>query len=270
MAEKTKKDMAKEKKGVKKKTEKKSIAKKEKVEKEKVCEVFDVEKNGKIEEIKSCGVEEEAKPSEVQMKREIKIFKTVIIVMMAFVLFFLGVLWLINYFNHFSVGGVIFEIDKTDMVGKTLYKTTLPVHYQDSVTGKVVSAEYRFYFRNDPRTLDKIPMEGNITVMPNMVVNMTRDFNCNGDGMIAVANLLNLYKVIGVDVIKDDKATCDKNGQYTFLRITDGKDENYTGIIEYGLSGGCYNLYVNNCEILPVTEKFMLETLMQVNKQLNE
>lgn len=250
-----------------KKRESKPVNKKEPIKKEEVCEIFDVEKNGEEKTIKSCGIENEKISSPEQMKKETKIFKIIIITLMGFVLLFLGVLWLISYLNHFSVGGVIFEIDKTDMVGKTIYKTSLPVTYQDGTTGKIISADYNFYFRTDPRKLSEIPFEGDMILRENMVLNMTEDFNCNGNGIIALANVLNLYKVIGTKVIKDENATCDEiYGRYMFLSIKEG---NETSIMDYGLKGTCYNIYVKGCDILPATEKFMLETLIKVNKAIN-
>jgi hypothetical protein len=248
-----------------KKKESKSSTKKEKVVKKEVCEIFDVEKNGEEETIKSCGVEEEKAPSEVQIKKESKIFKVIIITMIGFVLMFLGVLLLMSYLNQFSVGGVIFNIDKTAMTGKTLYRTSVPVAYKDSTTGRAISADYNFYFRTDPRILEKIPSSQDIQFRTNMVINMTEEFNCNGYGIIAVANLLNLYKVLGVNVIKDENATCDATGKYTYLNI---KGANETSLISSGDT--CYTINVKGCEILPATEKFMLETLIQADKKINQ
>lgn len=250
-----------------KKAEKKESKREEPV-KEKVCEIFDVEKNGEEKTIKSCGIEEEKAPSGIQIKKENKIFKIIVIVMIGFVLMFLAVIWLVNYFNHITVGGVIFEIDKTTMTGKTIYRTSIPVSYKDSITGQTVAADYNFYFRTDPRVLEKIPFEGGISLKKNMVINMTKDFNCKGYGMIAIANLLNLYRLVGTSVIRDENATCDDlYGKYMFLNIEEGEG---TYILEHGFNGGCYRMKIKDCEILEGTEKFMLETLIEVNKKLNQ
>jgi hypothetical protein len=93
---------------------------------------------------------------------------------------------------------------------------------------------------------------------------MTNSFNCDGDGVIGIANVLNLYKIIGTQVIKDENASCDDLlGRYMFLNIKEG---NETKINDYGLKGACYNIEVKGCDILPATERFMLETLIKVNK----
>ncbi len=141
--------MPKKKKDVKERAE----PKKEKAIKEEVCEIFDVEKDGKEKTIKSCGIEETKAPTETQIKKEYKTFKVIIITILGFILMFVAVLWLVNYFNHINVGGVIFELDKTAMTGRILYRTSLPVYGQSPVTGKVVTSEYNFWLRNNPQEL---------------------------------------------------------------------------------------------------------------------
>ena len=99
--------------------------------------------------------------------------------------------------------------------------------------------------------------------MRNMVINQTSNFNCNGDGIIGVANLLKLYNVLGVDVISDQNATCDSKERYVFLNIKDG---NETKIEQTGKT--CYEIQVNSCDILSATERFMLETFIEANNYL--
>ncbi|VVB82066.1 Uncharacterised protein [uncultured archaeon] len=236
---------------------KNSFRKDAKKEKEEVCETFEIEKNGKQEVVKACGIEEEKAPTEAQLKKEKKIFIGVGITMIGFILMFAGVFFVIYLNNHFQVDGVSFEIVKQG--GQlTLYKTFVPVMYQ----GKL--ADYNFYFRTDPRKLTDISFNGVLNMQTNMVLNMTQDFNCDGDGVIAIANLLNVYNVIGTKVMKDDNASCDANGRYMFVKILEG---NQTEIKQFGSS--CYNIYVKNCDILPSTERYLLETLIGINKKIN-
>jgi hypothetical protein len=237
---------------------KKAIGKDTKKEKEEVCEIFDVEKNGKEEVVKACGVvEEEKAPSNEQLKKEKKIFIWIAVIMISFILMFAGVFFAIYLNNHFQVDGVNFEIVKQG--GQlTLYKTFVPIMYQ----GKL--ADYNFYFRTDPRELTNIPFDGILDIQTNMVLNMTQNFNCDGDGVIAIANLLNVYNVVGTKVMKDENASCDAAGRYMFVKIQEG---NQTEIKQFGPS--CYNLYVKNCEILPSTERYLLETLIDMNKKIN-
>ncbi len=226
------------------------MKKKKEIKKDEVSEIFKIEDEGKEKTIKTHTMKEEKeeKPSKEQIKEENKIFRNIIIILIAFVLMFLIIYAIRYYMNHFEVEGIKFEIVK--MGSLTLYKTSLPVIYQEK------NADYNFYLRTDPRLLKNIEFDGSLSFKENMVINMSEDFNCNGDGVIAIANLLNLYKLIGTNVIKDENAGCDElYGRYDFLNIKEGDE---TRIVEYGLKGACYNLHVNNCEILKVTEKFML------------
>jgi len=252
----------------KKKNSSAKKTRKEKVEKEKVCEIFEVEKDGKEKEIKTCGIEEEKNPSKEQLEKEKKIFIGVGIAMLCFILMFAAVYFIIYLTNHFEVGGVNFEIDKTDLQGQTIYKTSIPgtIYNGTFILGGTIGtrADYNFYFRTDPRILEKdISFDGVLNIEGNMVLNMTQDFNCDGKGIIAIANLLNVYKAIGTKVIKDENATCDPNGRYIFLKIQEG---NQTSINQFGPT--CYDINVNNCEILPATERYLLETLIDVNQKV--
>ncbi|MCK9596863.1 hypothetical protein M0R19_06760 [Candidatus Pacearchaeota archaeon] len=246
---------------IKKSTRKKG--KKEAVKKEKVCEIFEVEKDGKEKIIESCGVEKEKIASKEQVKKEYKIFKAIIIAMMLFILMFLAFLWIINSQNKFNVGGVIFNVDKTALAGITVYRTSLPVYGKSEITGRTVTAEYNFWLRNDPRTLKQIDFNGYLSLKKNMVINMTDEFNCEGDGVIAVANLLKLYEIIGTTVIKDENATCDNTGRYTLLNIEAGEE---TKVEKFGPA--CYTIYIKDCDILKGTERFMLETFIKVTEKV--
>lgn len=205
----------------------------------------------KEEEIK--GVEE--KPSKEEVTKQNKTFRNVMIVIAACVLMFAATYWLINYTKTFEYKGVNFEIIKTGQL--TLYNTYLPVMYNGT------KADYNFYLRKDPRTLNEIPFNGVLTTDSNMVLNMSNSLNCNGDGIIAIANLKNLYNVIGTNVIKDDNASCDPEGRYMYVNILTG---NETKIEQFGPE--CYNIYISNCNILSGTEKFMTYTLAAANNML--
>ena len=200
---------------------------------------------------------QEEKEKRIQKKEQIKsenlILKNLfmgvgIIIIIGFAIFFFN-----SQAKNFEYEGVKFKIVKEgDLV---LYQTSIPVIYQEK------KVPYNFYLRNDPRKLSKIPFEGDINLAPILVINSTEDFHCDGDGIIAVANLLNLYKISGIEVIKDENATCDSEGKYAFLQIQAG---NETSIEKFGPS--CYNIYVNNCEILKALERLMIESFIEMNK----
>lgn len=163
------------------------------------------------------------------------------------------IMFIFNSINNFEYKGVNFEtVREGDLL---LYRTSLPVIYQGQKTS------YNFYLRNDPRELKEIPFQGELNLRDNLVINSTEDFNCQGDGIIAIANLINLYKISGINVLKDENATCDAGGRYMFVRLQPG---NETSIEKFGPA--CYNININNCEILEGTERFMIESFVEINK----
>ena len=161
-----------------------------------------------------------------------------------------------NSINNFEYRGVKFQIVKEGNI--ILYKTTFPVIYQGQ------KAEYSIYLRNDPRELEKkVPIIGEFNIKKIMVINATEDFNCDGFGVIAMANFAK-QSLFGIEIIKDPEATCDMNNTlYTYINLQSG---NETNIEQVGPS--CYNININNCEILEATERFMTESFVEINKLL--
>ncbi len=226
----------------------------DKIKTEEVCEVFEVGKDGEEKIVRVCDLKEDAKPAtKEEVNRENKLLGNILIAIGLFVLIFIVFYMIINSNKHFEYNGVKFDKIKDEKL--SLYRTSIPVSYQGGM------ADYNFYLRNDPRKLADIGFNGELILAKNAVFNMTEDFNCNGDGIIGVANLVKLYELFGINVIKDDNATCDYEGRYMFIRIQSG---NETSIEKTGPA--CYNLNVNNCEVLGVTERMMLETFIKFNK----
>jgi len=232
--------------------------------KEDVSEIFEVEKDGKENTIQTHVLEEEKPDSHEQIKKERKLFWNVIIVMVGFALMFFAVYMIVNSMRHFEVQGVRFEIVREGQL--TLYKTSLPVAYQQG-TGAVVSADYNFFLRNDPRTLEnKVPVIGNITFRKNLVLEVTtEDLYCKGDWPIGLVNTQNLYNILGMNVLANNKSVeYEPFTDYMFLNINLG---NKTEIKQ--VSGNTYEMNVANCEVLPAFERLMLETFIR-NKEVNE
>jgi len=234
------------------KSKKKGVSSKKK---EKVVEYFDVVKDGTEKTVKAVGEEiiNEVVPKK-QSSDENKTLRNILIFLGIIVIFFFAVYFLKSDSTNFQYRGINFEIVK-DNGGVAPYKTSLPVNYQ----GKIIP--YNFFLRNDPRKLDNISFSGEIIFKKLMVLNATDDLNCKGDGIISMANVANLYRILGTKVIKDENATCDSNGSYTFLNAAVGNENK---VEQFGPS--CYELTVKNCDVLRVTEKFMIESLAKVKK----
>ncbi|MCK4647634.1 hypothetical protein KAT24_01750 [Candidatus Pacearchaeota archaeon] len=218
----------------------------------------EIKEESEISHVENPEVEETEKVDE-GIKKENKQLKKIFFIIGVFVLFFVGVFAFIDSVRHFTYMGIDFDVVKEGEL--ILYRTSLPVDSKIKVTGGAVVADYNFYLRNDPRKLKNLPLEGELTLMSNVVINFTGDFLCGGKGMLAIGNLLVVLDVLDVTVIKNETAGCDPDGEYTFLQLQLG---NETSIEQFGPS--CYNLNINNCEVLEVTEKYIVGLLSEVNK----
>ena len=226
--------------------DKEDVVKDDEDNKEKVIEDDEAEADEKV-------IGEQEKDMDKQLKR-------IFFVIGFLALIFLGVFLFINSVRHFNYKGIDFDVVKEGEL--ILYKTALPVKHSTG-TGKVILTEYNFYLRNDPRKLENIPFDGEFNLKENLVMNFTENFNCDGDGIIAIANLMNLFNLLKTNVTTDEGSVCDSEEKYTFLRLQSGDE---TSIEQF--SSSCYNLNINNCEVLEVTEKYMVEIISELNKIL--
>lgn len=242
MSEKKKEDNKKE----------KSEEEKENSEEKEVCETFEVEKDGKEKVVTKCGDFEEKHATKKELKEQKKTLRNVLIGLAIVVIAFVGIIFFFKSMSKFTYENTEFELTKEGSL--LLYQTTIPVYYQGQIR------DYNFYLRKDPRKLDTIEFEGGIDLLKNVVVNMSEGLNCDGDGIIGVANLAKLWQVLGANVIKDENATCDPDGRYIYLNIREGEK---TKIVEKG--SACYDIIVSNCRVLEATERFMIEMFVKVN-----
>jgi len=231
---------------------KKRINKKDKVKKKTFYEIFKIKKKGKKEKTVKLKVSEiEKKGTKKQIKKENKILRNLFIIVIGIVVLIISTNVVMYKINNFEYKGIKFQ--KVNEVAP--YKTSFPVLYNGNIV------PFNMYLRNDPRELDKIEFDGEMNLIENMVINSTGDFNCNGDGIIAVANLVQFYQLLGVNVFKNETLSCDGGDKYTFVRIQEG---NETKIEQFNWS--CYNININNCEILEGTERFLIDSFVETNK----
>ncbi|MBU2562061.1 MAG: hypothetical protein KKF68_00155 [Nanoarchaeota archaeon] len=231
-----------------------------KKERKKVKEIFKIEKKGEEKIKKTSGIEREekidAKKLKKQIQKENKILRNFLIVIGAIIVFIACFFFISYQIRNFEYKEVKFKIVKEKNL--IFYKTSFPLYSQEGVH----TADYNFFIRNDPRKLgEEVPFKGQLFLLENFVINMSEEFHCEGDGMIAIANMIKPLEVLGAKVIKDENASCDVSGRYIFLQIQSG---NETEIKQVAPS--CYNLYVKDCEILKVTERLMLETFIEFTK----
>lgn len=203
------------------------------------------------------------KPTEVastdkraQKKREGELLAKILALFGAIlILFFAGHLF-VNSLGTFDSKGVEFKVVREGEL--IFYQTQVPIYSEE---GEKIT-DYNFYLRTDPRELEKIPFEEQFELPKLVALNYSDEMDCNGYGIIVLTNLITLYKFSGAKITIDKNATCDPRGRYLFLNLQ--KSES-TGIEKIGAN--CYNLNINNCELFPPTEKFMLETLAKIKEE---
>jgi hypothetical protein len=227
---------------VRKKIENKENDEEKRIEAEK----FVYEKAKEAEQIEEKK-EDAEKPSEKLIQSESRTIRNIILVILLIAAVIGFILILNNTAKTFTVDGIEYTVIHQGQL--ILYNTWVPVVYNGSLT------KYNFYLYSDPRVIQRdVPFNGSIALQSNIILNMTGDLNCNGDGIIAVANLNTLYGLIG-NVIKNPNTTCSPTGSYTFINI---QDSNETNIQEIGPS--CYNININNCQVLAGVERYMTQT----------
>ena len=205
----------------------------------------------KEEEIIEEDSEETKVETKGQVKSENKILKSVLVWLGILSVAFFLIFFSIRSSNSFDYKGIQGNVIKEGEV--IFYHTSFPMIYD----GKEVN--YNVYLRTNPRKLEKIPFKGELNLLEMMVINNTGSFVCEGKGGIAMINFQQILGDFGMSFMKDANASCDSQGRYMFIQIQEG---DVTGIEQTG--SACYNLNVNNCEILEVTEKFLIETLVEL------
>ena len=196
----------------------------------------------------------EGKPNKTQIEQERKQLRNVLLGLGIFVILIVVAVFFIHSIKSFEYKNTKFDIVREgDLI---LYNTKVALFYEKGEN----YMNYNFFLRNDPRK-SNVNFNGELELKKLAVINSEEEFNCDGDGIIAVLNLRQLYEILGAKVIRDENATCDSEGKYMYINLKEGEE---TKIEQTGTA--CYDILINNCEILEGTEKFMVETFAKVNK----
>ncbi len=229
---------------------------------EEVCEVFEIEKQGKKQEKEACGLVEKKQASKEEIKRQNKTLRNILIGLGIFILLiFLG----INYINssrYFDYRGIQGNVVKEGKI--IFYEIVVPIKTSNQLV------RYSIFLRNNPEKLDKIQFNGEMVDFKELhkfsdgeyrlVLNASDEFDCDDDELIAIGNMMNL-KALGFKVVRDENATCDEFGRYIYVNM---KKDEVSEINQIGKA--CYELSISNCEILKVTERFMVEMIVKDNE----
>lgn len=241
----------------KKETNKKKVVKKNKKTKE-VCNTFNIS-DGKEEKTEvSCGTIEEKRASKEQIKQFSKtLAKVLAFLAFLFILFF--AIYYISSSNTVTFKGV--DYNKLQ-VGEVLF-----YHAQIPYIKDLEGTKYNVYLRSNPKDISKkIPFdEKDISWKQIVVTNFsTNDLVCEGYSIIAQANFNQILSSgIGLTLITDPNASCDAENRYMHISIEAGDETKIEKTGEY-----CYRLEFTNCEILEVTERFLLEAISKYNERV--
>jgi len=193
------------------------------------------------------------KPVKKEPKTDSKadILKSILIICVGIIILIVASYFYINSLKNYTHQNVEFE---TVQEGKlTLYQTAITIMYEGKLT------PYNFYLRTNPKELKDIKFDSSkFELMKNTVLGFEDSFDCDGDEIIAIANLAKIHEVMGINIVRDENATCDE--RYMYLNLKKG-EETKIEVIE----DNCYNVIVSDCEILKVTERIMLEMFVQYN-----
>ena len=184
-------------------------------------------------------------------------------VMIALILVFLIANSIFRGLNKFEYNDLTFTNTKLGEIDLYHY------YYYFDDEGKIY--QNNVYLRNDPRVLDAIPVEGGDIVYPRgkfiyMTSNNTGLLECP-ESTLAVAQLANFLTnnqlTVRAGTLIEEEArneakyiTCEIRPDNPVIEISKGSET------KIEISDTCYKITVNNCEILEVVERFMVQSII--------
>lgn len=183
------------------------------------------------------------------------------------------------YFDKFNYHGLKFQ--RTQLGEIKFYSTRFPVIAQ---TGQVIG-EYAVNLRNDPRKIEIIPVDvedneikfnvikkNNKSQYAPTYISIFPFMDTCEDSGIALLTLSTFLRDSGLEVSSavTDKAYANKNNQThkwcdplnTVIVVNSGEENIISEIQPY-----CYEIKFKDCEILPVSERFILNLLEQYGER---
>ncbi|MDP4039896.1 MAG: hypothetical protein Q8P57_04950 [Candidatus Pacearchaeota archaeon] len=171
--------------------------------------------------------------------------------------------------NNFEYNGVKFTEEKLG---------NIPIfhhfYFLKGLDGKLI--KYNFYLRNDPRELDKIPIEGEGTAFDRksavfISVDPKGIDQCK-QGPLAIASLSsflsdNQLSVLGGNLNfwdagykRQEWVTCENRPGNIVIEISEGNET------RIDLNGKCYKIQVSSCQILEAVERLELQIVVDATQ----
>jgi len=225
---------------------KKEEVKKENNDKEKFCETFEVDDKSGEHEIVTCNSIPKKHSGKKELASHNIILRNILIVLGLIIIVFIAWMIFLNIIDSVKYDNLSFEVVNEGNI--IFYKHVLPLY-----NGESHYANYNFYLRKNPYKTGNIPFDGELNIREFMAINST-DFSCDGDEVLAMANLIKPFEVADIEIVYDPNATCDEESRYILLNIQHGEENK---IVQTGET--CYDMIVKDCDILAVSEKMMIE-----------
>lgn len=236
--------------------------------KKEVCEIFDIEKNGREKTIESCGAGEVKKGhiTKTLMEKEKRQLFCIIAAMAVILISFFLVYAISQQSKRFEYNGFNFEKIMYDKL--PLYYTKISITRADS---NIIN--YNLYLRDDPRKKNIKPDAFVHFMRGDIFISLNKDFEKCDDTSLAMTNIGMLFGAIGLDLkaaldnleqaemLKRPYATCENTKNNTVILY---KMANETGIKQ---QENCYIINVADCEILNATEAFIMQTLSDMKRK---
>jgi len=163
--------------------------------------------------------------------------------------------------KKFNYGGVNFQ--KTKQGDLILYLANFPL---SKLTGNAVN-DVNIYFRTDPRQLESILIEGRILLKKNVALAVNSDELKCSDKVVAgttLSQFLGRFGISAFGATTDLNEAQDLNRTYVSCEDASAYDYSVVHFVDGNASSikkvgnDCYILEVANCEIMNVTERFMI------------
>jgi len=204
--------------------------------------------------IKQAEKEEKIKIKKQEMQIKLAVLFMLIAILVVFIFYFI-----VQGISKFSYAGVKFQ--KTKQGNLVLYLAKFPFA---ELTGNVIG-DLSIYFRADPRELENIPIEGDILLKNNVALAVNSDELKCSDKVLAGTTLAQFLGRLGAssfgattskeEVLELNRTyvDCEDTSKYSVVMFKEGEINKIEKTGE-----DCYVLSVANCEIMNVTERFMI------------
>ncbi|MFB6246847.1 MAG: hypothetical protein ABEI74_04640 [Candidatus Pacearchaeota archaeon] len=203
---------------------------------------------------------EKSESEKEQEKRQNRQLRNFLIVLGLVLVFTLAVFYVASQPEKVQYKNLEFK-SYTDSGGITFYREGVP---QFGPRGKVVREEL-FSLRTHPEKLKNISFNGSIEFRKNLTISTNGERLACDYGAISTGNIAYLYNFLKIKTKTiQNKTLCQENDNTMNLRLVRG---NKTSLSQTGPS--CYKATIRDCKILPPSEKFMAETLVEVHQNIN-